>query len=42
MIGIQDVEELYDKIIASTAQYLKIPIITKDKILQNLSSVRII
>jgi hypothetical protein len=42
MIAIRDVPELHDKIIVSTAKYLKLPIITKDEILQNLSSVKTI
>jgi len=42
MIGMRDVLELHDKIIAATAKYLKVPIITKDKTLQNLSSVKTI
>ena len=36
MISLIEVPELHDKIIVSTAKYLELPIITKDKILQNL------
>jgi len=36
MITMKEVPELHDKIIASTAKYLELPIITKDKVLQNL------
>ena len=36
----KDVPELHDKIIASTAKYLESPIITKDKTLQDLSSIK--
>jgi PIN domain nuclease of toxin-antitoxin system len=34
MIGLKEIPDLHDKIIVSTAKYLKVPIITKDKILQ--------
>ncbi|OGQ51086.1 MAG: hypothetical protein A3J24_13120 [Deltaproteobacteria bacterium RIFCSPLOWO2_02_FULL_53_8] len=34
MTDLKDVPELHDKIIASTAKYLNLPIITKDKHLQ--------
>lgn len=40
MIAMKDVPELHDKIIASTAKYLESPIITKDKTLQDLSSIK--
>ncbi len=40
MIALKEVPELHDKIIASTATYLKVPIITKDGVLQSLSSIR--
>ena len=40
MVDLKEVPEIHDKIIASTAKYLKVPIITKDKVLQNLSSIR--
>jgi PIN domain nuclease of toxin-antitoxin system len=42
MVALKEVPELHDKIIVSTAKYLKVPIITKDKILQNLSSIKTI
>ena len=42
MIDLREIPELHDKIIVSTAKYLKLPIITKDKILQNLSSIKTI
>ena len=40
MIALKEVPELHDKIIASTAKYLRVPIITKDKILQSQPSIR--
>jgi hypothetical protein len=40
MIALKEVPELHDKIIASTAKYLKVPIITKDRVLQSLPSIR--
>lgn len=40
MIELTDIPELHDKIIASTAKYLNLPIITKDKILQDLPHVK--
>ncbi len=40
MVALKEIPELHDKIIVSTAKYLKVPVITKDKILQNLKSVR--
>ena len=40
MMALKEVPELHDKIIASTAGYLKVPIITKDKVLQGLPSIR--
>ena len=42
MVALKEVPELHDKIIVSTAKYLKLPIITKDKILQELPSVQTI
>jgi len=42
MIDLQDIPELHDKIIAATAKYLNLPIITKDKVLRNLASVKTI
>lgn len=40
MIDLKDVPELHDKIIASTARYLSLTIITKDKVLRNLPHVK--
>jgi len=40
MIDLKDIPELHDKIIASTAKYLNLPVITKDKTLQNLASIK--
>ena len=40
MVELKDVPELHDKIIASTAKYLNLPIITKDEILLNLTHIR--
>ncbi len=42
MITLKNIPELHDKIIASTAKYLNIPIITKDKFLQKLSNIKTI
>jgi len=42
MVDLTDVPELHDKIIASTAKYLSLPIITKDNRLQNLSYIKTI
>ncbi len=42
MVALKQVPELYDKIIVSTAKYLKLPIITKDKTLQKLPSIKTI
>jgi len=42
MVALKEVPELHDKIIVSTAKYLKVPIITKDKILQKLPSIKTI
>jgi PIN domain nuclease of toxin-antitoxin system len=42
MVALKEVPELHDKIIVSTAKYLKLPIITKDKTLQKLTSVKTI
>ena len=42
MVVLNEVPELHDKIIVSTAKYLKVPIITKDKTLQNFPSVKTI
>jgi PIN domain nuclease of toxin-antitoxin system len=40
MIDLQDIPELHDKIIVSTAKHLNLQIITKDSILHNLSHVK--
>ena len=42
MIDLKDVPELHDKIIVSTAKYLNVPLITKDRSIQTLPSVRTI
>ncbi|NVM20378.1 MAG: PIN domain-containing protein [Desulfobacterales bacterium] len=42
MVALKEVPELHDKIIVSTAKYLRVPIITKHRTLQNLPSVKII
>jgi PIN domain nuclease of toxin-antitoxin system len=42
MVALKEIPELHDKIIASTAKYLKVPIITKDKVLQNLPKIETI
>jgi len=42
MVALKEVPELHDKIIASTAKFLKMPIITKDKILQKTPSIKTI
>ena len=42
MVTLKEISELHDKIIASTAKYLKVPIITKDKTLQKLRSIKTI
>lgn len=42
MVALKEIPELHDKIIVSTAKYLKVPIITKDKILQNLPKIETI
>jgi PIN domain nuclease of toxin-antitoxin system len=40
MVSLKEISELHDKIIASTAKYLNVSVITKDKFLQNLKSIR--
>lgn len=40
MADLKDVPELHDKIIVSTAKYLDVPIITKDRAIQNLSYIK--
>jgi PIN domain nuclease of toxin-antitoxin system len=42
MVALKELPELHDKIIVSTAKYLKVPIITKDKTLQKLASIKTI
>ena len=42
MVALKEIPELHDKIIASTAKYLKVPIITKDKALQAFKTVKTI
>ena len=42
MVALKEIPELHDKIIVSTAKYLNLPIITKDKILRNLPSIKTI
>ncbi len=42
MVALKEIPELHDKIIVSTAKYLNLSIITKDKILRNLPSIKTI
>jgi PIN domain nuclease of toxin-antitoxin system len=42
MLGLRELPELHDKIIVSTAKYLNLPLITKDKTIQNLSFLKTI
>jgi PIN domain nuclease of toxin-antitoxin system len=42
MIALKNIPELHDKIIVSTAKYLTLPIVTKDKTLQNLPNIKTI
>jgi len=42
MVELKEIPELHDKIIVSTAKYLKVSIITKDKSLQKLRSIKTI
>ncbi len=42
MVDLKDIPELHDKIIVSTAKYLGLPIITKDKGIQNLAYIKTI
>lgn len=37
MLDLREIPELHDKIIVSTAKYLNLPLITKDKTVQHLS-----
>ncbi len=39
MFDLKEIPELHDKIIVSTAKYLNLPIITKDKHLQSIKSI---
>ena len=39
MLDLRDIPELHDKIIVSTALYLGLPLITKDRAIQNLTSI---
>jgi len=40
MVTLKDIPELHDKIIASTAKYLNLPLITKDEILRNYPGIK--
>jgi PIN domain nuclease of toxin-antitoxin system len=40
MFELRAIPELHDKIIVSTAKYLDLPLITKDEVLRNLSSLK--
>ena len=40
MVDLKDIPELHDKIIVSTARYLNSPIVTKDRVLQNLPYIK--
>jgi hypothetical protein len=40
MLDLKEVVELHDKIIVSTAKFLRVPLITKDKMLHNISAVK--
>lgn len=40
MITLKEIPELHDKLIASTAKHLKVPVITKDTILRDLKSIK--
>ncbi len=42
MVDLKDIPELHDKIIASTAKYLNLPVITKDEFLHNISYLKTI
>jgi PIN domain nuclease of toxin-antitoxin system len=42
MVALKEIPELHDKIIVSTAKYLKVPIVTKDKTLHKLPSIKTI
>ena len=40
MLDLKEIIELHDKIIVSTAKFLRVPLITKDKMLHNISAVK--
>ena len=40
MVELKNIPELHDKIIVSTAKYLKAPLITKDSFIQNLPLIK--
>ena len=40
MVELKNIPELHDKIIVSTAKYLKAPLITKDRFIQNLPLIK--
>lgn len=40
MIDLKDIAELHDKIIVATTLYLGAPLITRDKVIQNLSYIK--
>jgi PIN domain nuclease of toxin-antitoxin system len=42
MVALKEIPELHDKIIVASAKYLNLPIITKDKMLRNLPSLKTI
>ena len=42
MGDLKDISELHDKIVVSTANYLNLPIITKDKALRNIQHIKAI
>jgi predicted nucleic acid-binding protein len=42
MLDLREILELHDKIVVSTAKYLNLPLITKDKTIQNLSLLKTI
>jgi len=42
MVELKNISELHDKIIVSTAKHLKIPLITKDNVIQNVAAVKTI
>ena len=42
MLDFKDLPELHDKIIVATAKYLNVPLITKDRTIQNISLIKTI